>query len=208
MGTARSTYVPLSFDETRGDRLIRASPRAVVMLGLALLLLIPQLAAPQSGDVGEYDVKAAFLYNFAMYVEWPSETPAGETGDFVIGVLGDDPFGPSLDAMARERSVGGRRVVVKRFASMEQYVPCHILFVSRGNGLPLSEILSKADRAHVLVVGETKGFASDGGMVNFYIEDSKVRFEINPDAAELAGLSISSKLLRLASIVRDGVGGA
>ena len=118
-------------------------------------------------------------------------------------MLGDDPFGDLLDRIAASKTVGGRRIVVRRFRSAQEYTPCHILFVSSSETERLEEALAKAKGSHALVVGDTTGFARSGAAVNFVIVRRKVRFEINPDAAKRAGLKISSKLLRLAIIVKE-----
>lgn len=180
----------------------RAAAVAVVVV-LWLCVAVPGLAAEDEAVTREYEVKAAFLYNFATFIEWPKGAVPDAGDTFVIGVFGEDPFGAVLDAIAASKTVQGKRIVVRRFTAIEDYMPCHILFVARSEHKRLAEILERLAGAPVLIVGENAGFAETGGIVNLVIEDNKVRFEINQNAAQRAGLKISSKLLRLARIVED-----
>ncbi len=166
-------------------------------------------AGPSSGGSAdsmavEYQVKAAFLYNFTQFVTWPAATPGG-SGDFTIGILGPDPFGDALDRAARGKSVGSRKLVVRRFRGLDDLEPCEVLFVSSSDPIPVRSILDKVKGTPMLTVGETSGFTRQGGVIGFYIEGSKVRFEINVDAASRAGLQISSRMLSLAKLIRDTV---
>ena len=152
----------------------------------------------------EYQVKAAFLYNFAKFVEWPGDATEGGGPALIIGVLGDDPFGPALDDTVSGKSVNGRGLEVKRFSQIGDLEPCQVLFVGTSMMPRLPEILSRVRGSPVLTIGEADKFAQDGGIVRLVTENNKVRFEINVDAAERAGLRISSKLLALARIVHQG----
>jgi len=155
-----------------------------------------------SGASREYAIKAAYLYQFSRYVQWPAEAIGGGETPFVIGVVGSDPFGEVLDEIARTKKVEGRPIVVRRLASAADYGPCHIVFVpSSATAAEREAAIRKAHGAPVLLVGEDSGFAQRGGTVNFLVEDNKVRFEINVDAAKQQRLKISSKLLSLAKIV-------
>jgi hypothetical protein len=150
----------------------------------------------------EYPLKALFLYNFGSYVEWPAEAFTNAKAPFVIGVLGSAPLESSLQELATTKTVAGRKIVVEKYPSAEKIQRCQILFVTR-NVSPQQQRLAmeKLKDQHVLIVGESKGFAGQGGSVNFFIESNKVRFEINPDSARQHQLTISSKLLSLAKIV-------
>jgi hypothetical protein len=182
-----------------------ASARYVAVLLAAGIVAGPLVLSAQPA-AGEYEVKAAFLYNFAQYVEWPAEAFPGTDGEFVIGVLGKDPFGPILDRIAETKTVGSKKIVVRRFESLENYTPCHILFVSTAEAQHLPAVLEKVAPSHALVVCDTEGSALKGAAINLVIEHDKIRLEINLVAAERAGLKISSKLLRLATIVGDTQG--
>ena len=150
----------------------------------------------------EYEIKAAFLYNFASFVERPDHVPADSGGTFVIGVYGDDPFGDTLDQAVAGKTVNGRRIEIKRFRSIRDLKPCHILFISSSEEGRTGRILNAIKDWHVLTVGETDGFARNGGVIGFFLEDKRVRFEINADNARNSGLKISSRLMKLARVVK------
>jgi YfiR/HmsC-like len=145
----------------------------------------------------EYEIKAAYLYNFIKYVDWPSY---GDT--ITIGVLGGNPFGTAL-APLNGKIVKGRRLLIKELGSVRDAQKCQIIFVSSSEKSRLQEIFENLKSARVLTVGETQGFASSGGIINFVEENNKVRFEINADAARRTGLNISSELLKLAKLVKS-----
>jgi hypothetical protein len=148
----------------------------------------------------EYKVKAAFIYNFARFIEWPAEVFGGGDAPFVIGVVGADPFNGALEQAVAGKRVGSRTVVVKHFATADDLGPCQILFVATGDEELQTRILQKVQNQHVLTVGESDTFDADGGCLRFVLENSKMRFEINTDATDQAKLKISSKLLKLAKI--------
>jgi hypothetical protein len=153
--------------------------------------------------VPEYEVKAAFLFHFASFVSWPAGLPKGVEKSFVVGILGDDPFGKALDTIAAAKPVAGKKLAVRRFRVIEDYAPCHILFISPSMEKRLPAILKKVAGSGALLVGDTAGLARQGVHISFYIEEDRVRFEANPAAAERDGLKLSAKLLRLARIVED-----
>jgi hypothetical protein len=159
--------------------------------------------AQQGGVIDrEYSIKGAFLYNFGRYVQWPAAAFADAQAPFVIGVLGADPFGAVLDEIANSAKVDGRTVVAKRFATLAEYSPCHILFIAASTDSKVkSEALAKLQNKGVLLVGEETGLVEQGAVVNFYVENNKVRFEINVGTAKQQQLKVSSKLLSLAKIV-------
>ena len=162
-------------------------------------------SAAEEESSREYAIKAAFIYNFGRYVQWPAAAFPSNDSPFLIGVLGNDPLGPLLDEIVKTKKIEGRPIVARRFASLDQYQPCHILFVA--SSAPAKEkqaALRIVQASQVLLVGEDAGFASQGAAINFYIEHNKVRFEINVEAAERVRVRISSKLLSLARIVKGG----
>jgi hypothetical protein len=163
-------------------------------------------SAPVRADsttLTEYQVKAAFIYNFAKYVRWPEASTSETKRPFVIGVIGRDPFGQALDDAIRGQSLQGRAVSVKRFGRVEEVADCDILFVSSSEKNNLQSILDVLHEAPVLTIGDMDRFAERGGMINLTTEEARVRFEINVEAAERAGLKPGSQLLRLARIVSD-----
>ena len=175
-----------------------AAPRALASIGLAAILLAPTV----SRAISEYQVKAAFLLNFGKYVEWPAAALAHDA--LAICVLGSDPFGSALDQTLAGRRVGSRRVKARRVADVSAAQGCNILFVSRAKPARLDAVLTGLEGQPILLVGEQERFASKGGIINFVEVNQKIRFEINESAARRAGLKISSKLLKLATIVEDG----
>lgn len=162
----------------------------------------------------EYPVKAAFLYNFMRFVDWPKERMEPEDGPLVIGVIGKDPFGKALDVLTRE-TVRGRAIKIRRFASMGVVTPdeeghhpelsdiktCHLLFVATSEKAYQKRLLPALTEAAVLTVGETEGFLQAGGMINFVTQGTKSRFEIHLNHVRQARLEVRAKLLRLAKDV-------
>ena len=171
---------------------------ALLKRAFLVFLAFAGLAAAQETPPLEYELKAAFLYNFVKFVEWPPEAFAGARSPLTICVYGEDPFGTSLDGVVRGESLGERNLLVQRPETLDELRGCHVLFVSRSERQRMPEVLARVEGAPVLTVGDTDGFLRAGGMINFVLEENKVRFLINQAAAERGGLRISSKLLRLA----------
>jgi len=172
--------------------------RATLIACLSLALLLPADASAQESQPSEYQVKAAFLFNFAKFVEWPSESFPNVTSPMVIGILGDNPFGSDLEQTIQNKTINNRPLVVKLLHSLIEATNCHILFISNSENKRLPEIIQTLRGTAVLTVGETGQFIETGGIINFVQEASKIRFQINDDAAKTARLKISSKLLSLA----------
>jgi YfiR/HmsC-like len=170
--------------------------------GCLTILMLSALLAAQAQTPTEYQLKAAFIYNFARFVEWPSLTGADASPPMVIGILGEDPFGRDIDDAIEGKAANGRRLVVKRFSSLKQFTPCSILFVSASQGNNLKQIFAAAAGAGALTVGETDGFAEAGGVIHYTMREGRIRLIINRAAAERAGLRISAKLLSLAKVIR------
>ncbi|MBI5196614.1 MAG: YfiR family protein [Nitrospirae bacterium] len=169
----------------------------LILLSLSTLLLAATQAYTEHAKPAEYEVKAAFIYNFAKFIEWPADTGA----NINLCVLGEDPFGAALDSI-NGKPVRDKNVAVKRIKSHQQLKTCQIVFISASEKEHLAQILDAVENLSVLTIGDTNGFIQQGVIINFYIEDEKVRFEINPKAAESADLKISSKLLKLGRIVK------
>jgi len=153
-------------------------------------------------QLDEYRVKAAFLYNFAKFVDWPAEAFATPGEPFSICVLGNDPFGQSLDDVIAGRAIGGRPVVVRRISDARQTGGCQILFVTSSAGKHVVSALAAMKRSGVLTVGEAGNSTSEGLIINFTLEAGKVRFEIDLLAAADEKLRFNSRLLSLATVVR------
>lgn len=154
--------------------------------------------------VDEYQVKAAFLYNFAKFVEWPAQSFKTAADPISICVFGSNPFGSALDEATAGKTVDGRRFVVHEVSEPASACNCHIVFVGASERKRFQAILGKLRSPGVLTVGDTEGFAAQGGVINFRLEGGKVRFEVNVEAAAQVHLRLSSKLLALAEIVKDG----
>jgi hypothetical protein len=166
-----------------------------------VLTLVLAAAAAQERDAPEYEIKAAFLYNFATFVEWPPASFAGPESPFQVGVLGQDPFGRVLEEAFAGKTVHNRRIVIRRSSEVGDLAASHLLFVCTSERERAPKDLEFLKGVPVLMVGEFPGFATMGGCINFFIEGKKVRFEVNLEAAKRANLKVSSKLLRLARVV-------
>lgn len=175
-------------------------------MAIPLIALVCTAALAEAGLLGqamdEYQVKAAFLYNFAKFVEWPAEEFKTPKDPIQVCVLGHNPFGTSLQDLIRGKTIEGRGFAFRQVVNAEQAGACQILFVSSEDGKRFHSLARSLKPAGILTVGEMQGFAADGGIINFKLDGDRVRFEINVDAAEHAQLHISSKLLGLAQIVK------
>lgn len=159
-----------------------------------------------SSDSSEYLIKAGFIFNFAKFVEWPQTTFSQPDSPIVIGILGTDPFGAIIDQIVQDKKIGGRGFVVKRLkwgADLKDLKECKILFVGASEKAHIDELVQIVRWLPILTVGETPGFAERGGVIRFVLEDNRVRFEVNVEAARQAGLTISSRLLTLARIIQQ-----
>jgi hypothetical protein len=172
---------------------------------LTRLMLVLILGLPAAGalwaQVEEYRVKAFFLYNFTRYVEWPAEAFKSANDPIVICIFGESPFGNTLEEAIRGKVVAGRSLAIRSISGAAAGYGCHVLFVSAAEEKRFRSVAGSFRQMPILLVGETEGFASAGGVINFKLEESKVRFEINTEAAAQEHLRISSKLLSLAEIV-------
>jgi hypothetical protein len=174
----------------------RAFRAAIVWLTCAIWLAAGRGAEPP--QFSEYQVKGAFLTKFAMFVEWPSKPAAGGQTPLVIGILGDDPFGPQFEAALTKEAVNGRPFALKHLKDPQEASGCQILFISASEAPRLSEILAVTRQLPILTVGDQDRFAHRGGMINFVKQDGKMRFQVNAAAVEAGGLKMSAKLLQVA----------
>ncbi len=161
-------------------------------------------AAPraQTPAASEYDVKAAYLYNFGKFVQWPpGERRSAESFD--ICVVGRDPFGAALDRAVTGATIAKRPVQARRLATAAATEGCHVLFVGAPDERRAADLLAEVGRADVLTVGDTPRFLEQGGMIRFYVDGARVRFEVNLASARAVGLNLSSDLLRVATTVRQ-----
>jgi len=171
-------------------------------VGLLLAGLLAWALPGRGASPTEYEVKAAFLFNFAQFIEWPAKAFASTNAPFVIGVLGDDPFGHVLNQTVQGETLNGRLIALKHSNRLEELTGCQILFVSRSEKTRLPQVLAAIGNSGVLTVGETDQFLRHGGVINFVTtHENKVRFEINLSAAERQGLKLNAKLLKVAQTV-------
>lgn len=170
-----------------------------VTLACILLLMAPRMDAQVA--LAEYQVKAAYLFNFLKFVEFPEESFGDSLAPIVIGIVGKDPFGPSLPQVVVGKTVEGRDLVIRNFHTGENLREAHILFISASEKKRLPQILAGLQGVSVLTVADLDGFLDEGGMIQFLSESDRVRFAINVNAAGRAKIKISSKLLSLARMV-------
>ena len=170
---------------------------AIAFLGL--MAVFPSQTRAQ--DAPEYQLKAAFLYNFAKFTQWPENAFKDSSAPLVLCVLGEDPFGEAIN-LIKGRTVKARKLEVKRVKRVQDLESCHILFVSSSEKKRLAEIMGALTDSSILTVGETDTFIKYGGIIKFIEVKNKVRFEINAEAMKHAELKISSQLLKLAHVVR------
>jgi len=176
--------------------------RSLALLALASSLVWPTELRAQNALQHEYEIKAAYLYNFINYIDWPAETLPAAGGTITIGIIGENPFGSAFENL-NGKQIKGRTLAVKTISSAKDLDACQMVFVCASEKNRLPEVLSQLKDSRILTVSEIEGFAEQGGIINFISERNKVRFEINLDAARHLGLTISSELLKLAKLVKS-----
>ena len=159
------------------------------------------IAGAQSDQPSEYAVKAAFLFNFTKFVEWPERTFSGPQAPIVIGIIGDDPFGDSLMRIVAGQKAQGRAILIAKYRRGDDLRRSQILFISASERLRSAEILASLQDASVLTVSDIDGFAEAGGTMQFVVQENRVRFVVNLDAATQSKLRVSAKLLALARVI-------
>lgn len=184
------------------------TPLWIAWAGLVVLLsamLMPARCVAQIAPVPEYQLKAAYLCNFAEFITWPESAFTNTTSPLVVGVLGADPFGAYLDEAAKGKTTGSHPLAVRRSRQLADLVDCHILFVSNSEASKLGEVLRTVRERPVLTVSDVPSFLIEGGIIKLSTLEKKVRFEVNLDAAAAANLHFQARLLRLASAVQGEV---
>lgn len=169
-----------------------------------LVLLCGLVIGGKAQSAGEYQVKAAFLFNFAKFVEWPPDAFPRPDAPLQICVLGQDPFGVGFEQSIAEKIVQGHKIKVVHPDDVSQTRGCQILYIASSEKHRLHDILQALKGASVLTVADTSGFIQSGGIINFVLDNDQVRFEINLKPAELAHLKLSAKLLTVAKLVLPG----
>jgi len=198
-----------------GFQIDKARMKKIMVRGIRVLcvsLMCAALAFPcpaqiaDSSDSSEYLIKAGFIFNFANLMQWPINTFSNPDSPIVIGILGTDTSGGILDEVLAGKKVNGRPFAVKHLKRGMDLKGCNIVFVSTSETAHIDEILHLIKNLPILTIGETPGFANRGGIINFIVVDDKIRFEVNVEAAKVADISISSRLLALAKIVPQADG--
>jgi hypothetical protein len=192
---------------------------AMVFIFLGYFTVSEGSSSTQSAQYKEYEVKAAFMYNFLKFIDWPEEKMAKGGNQIIIGIIGEDPFGSATDVL-KDKKVEDRDVVIKRFEGLQQLKEqaekgkkeqlealktCHLLFICPSEKKITAEIIDIVKSDGVLTVGDTGGFIESGGAIGFFMEDNKIRFNVNLTSSDKAGLKIRSQLLRLAKkVIKNG----
>jgi hypothetical protein len=177
-------------------------PRRFVTATALLLALLtgPLQAATPVAPANEYALKSVFLYNFCHFIEWPDSSFTSPNDPFVIGIVGDDPFGSSLKEAVEGETYRNRPIVIEHYRGPKDIKHCHLLFVAKSENSHVDAILKAVTSKSVVTVGETEDFLNHGGMIALATDRTRVRLRIKPEAMRAANLSVSSKLLRVADI--------
>ncbi len=163
----------------------------------AVVLLSPAVTGKSIGKTPEYHVKAAFLYNFCKFIQWPDSAFQDENSPIILAVTDAAPFGDALKALDGRR-VGGRTLEVREYRKPEEMNRCHMLFIPKSDRARATAYLRQVSTVPVATIGETRGFMESGGMIRLVQRASNLRFQINSDSLLEAALSVSSQLLKLA----------
>jgi hypothetical protein len=164
-----------------------------------LFCLAVSFASAQDKTAGEYQVKAVFLYNFTQFIDWPVSSFSSPSDPFVIGIIGEDPFGPYLEETIEGEKIGTHPIIIKHFAHTRE-INCHMLYINSTDEDWLEKIISSVSQKKILTVGDAPGFTRLGGIIRFYTRDDKIKLQINLEQSKAAQLNISSKLLSVAKI--------
>lgn len=165
---------------------------------MIVLCLLSAVCAQSQAHPSEYQVKAAYLYNFGKFMNWPE---SGQT-EFYLCVLGDDPFGANLDSTITNATINGKKVAARRLTAVQDAEGCEIAFIAASESGRLERDLATLKKLHVLTVSDMPDFIRRGGIIQFVEEDRKVRFEVNLKAAQESGFTLSSELLKVAAKVQ------
>jgi len=189
--------------------MMRAARSAIALLVVVTLVggWVPRAHAESGGvpSADEYRVKAAVLYNIARFVEWPASAFADAGSPVVLCIVGTDPFGGALDETLKGRTIVGRQVAIKRVADARD--GCHVVFIAYSEQKRVADLLDRLGAAHALTISDIERFTERGGVVGLATAGDRVRFDVNIAAAERARLTVSARVLSLASAVRRAPGG-
>jgi hypothetical protein len=174
----------------------------ICLILVTLFFLHSCILFAQQRNASEYEVKATYLYNFGRFVQWSAGAPPLKSDSFPICVIGQDPFGTTLETVVSGESIDSKSVVAKRVSKPQEALSCRVLYISTSEDSRLKEILGSLDKAGVLTVSDIPHFSQRGGMIQFVMVGNKIRFEVNLTSAQDAGLTLSSDLLKVAVAVR------
>lgn len=175
-------------------------PFSYLLLTLAVALSLS--TAVSASAPSEYDVKAAFIYNFMKFVEWPKDSFGDDTSGFIVGIIGTTQFGECVSDLVANKTVSGRKITVRENVAQDDMTSCHLVFFEQSEDSRTKELLATLKGTAVLTVGESEIFAQEGGIIRFVIHENKVRFTVSLPPAEEAGLKLSAKLLKVALEVK------
>lgn len=168
---------------------------------VGLLYLIHPVFLPGQSEVDEYRLKGAFLFHFAQFVQWPANVLPNSDGELAVCVFGQDPFRGDLEGIVHGKSIDGTTLEIRHVKRIQDSRSCHLLFIGKKESEHVPELISIVGNLPVLTIGESDDFLRQGGIIRFSLEDRKVRFDVNQEAAGKANLKISSRLLLLAKTV-------
>jgi YfiR/HmsC-like len=191
-----------SLPQSQSTAWVSGLRRLLLAVATAWGLVSLPVAGAQSPKPTDYQVKAAYLYNFGRFVEWPVKSATAPNNSFTICVLGEDPFGQALDVTLAGETIGNQKVTARRISSPQESADCQILFISSSEAKRLNKIIEALDKNAVLTVSDIPQFSQRQGMIQFVLEENRIRFEVNLAATQRAGLTLSSELLKVATAVR------
>jgi hypothetical protein len=170
----------------------------MICCSLLFFSLSISFSSGQDKTAGEYQVKAVFIYHFTQFIDWPSSAFTSSSDPFVIGIIGEDPFGSYLEEAVAGEKINAHPIVIKHFANIKDVINCHILYINSTNEDWLEKVLSSVSQKKILTVSDAPAFSKLGGIVRFFMRDDKIRIQINLEQSKAAQLNISSKLLSIA----------
>ncbi len=176
-------------------RIRRHCQPVILTLLFSITIFSAQAQAPR-----EYQIKAAFLFNFTQFVEWPASCFSTDKDPFIIGIIGENPFGSYLEEIVVGEKVNGHPLVIRYFKTLEEIKSCHILYINLSQTSKLEQVVAGLKGKTILTVSDRTDFIQEGGTLRFFTKNNKIQFQINPEAGKKANLIISSKLLRLADV--------
>jgi hypothetical protein len=185
------------------SKLTIVSRMATCLLLVMLFATAKAAGVRAEGSPSDYEVKAAYLYQFGKFIEWPERDSTRAAADFSICVLGTDPFGAKLDQTVAGRTIQDKPVTIRRLSAVSEALTCNVLFISSSERSRLPQILKVVEAESILTVADMRDFVSRGGMIDFQLINNRVVFEVDLPAVERASLKISSQLLKVAKVITE-----